>query len=217
MHLLAILATLSLLVFPRLVNAGVFFVQPLSGSTCTAGTPCVLSWDDDGILPLLPQVGTVTAGLFTGNQQLVQTIRPLEVANLNSVNFTPIAQAGPNSDSYYIAFTSTTAKVNGTAYTAYSPFFRLTGMSGSFSSPLASATATFSIPASFTNTGTIIPTTITVGNVDTSLPPSPSQSTTFTSSSPSLRRARHCDSLLQLHLPLPPPPRHRPLLQTAAL
>ncbi|KAJ7262299.1 hypothetical protein B0H12DRAFT_323833 [Mycena haematopus] len=178
MHVPAILATLSVLVFPRLVNAGVYFIQPQSGSTCTGGTPCVLEWDDDGILPLLPEVGVVTAGLFTGEQQLVQTIPPLNAAARNSITFTPIAQAGPNSNSYYIAFISTTAKQNGTEYTAFSPFFKLEGMSGSFSSPLASATTTFSIPVSLTHTGTIIPTTITIGNVDTSLPPLPSASAT---------------------------------------
>ncbi|KAF7376034.1 hypothetical protein MSAN_00018200 [Mycena sanguinolenta] len=154
------------------------FIQPQSGSTCTGGTPCVLEWDDDGILPLLPEIGIVTAGLYTGEQQLVQSIPPLNVADVNSITFTPLAQAGPNSGSYYIAFTSTTAKENGTEYIGFSPFFKLEGMSGSFSSPLASATTTFSIPASLTHTGTIIPTTITIGNVDTSLPPVSSPSST---------------------------------------
>ncbi|KAJ6499429.1 hypothetical protein C8R45DRAFT_115294 [Mycena sanguinolenta] len=178
MHFLATLATLSVLVFSPLVSAGIYFIQPQSGTTCTGGTPCVLEWDDDGILPLLPEIGIVTAGLFTGEQQLVQTIPPLNAADVNSITFTPLAQAGPNSGSYYIAFTSTTAKENGTEYVGFSPFFKLEGMSGSFSSPFASATTTFSIPVSLTHTGTIIPTTVTVGNVDTSLPSLPSASTT---------------------------------------
>ncbi|KAF7362003.1 hypothetical protein MVEN_00545500 [Mycena venus] len=183
MHLPATLATLSVLVFAPFVSAGVYFIQPQSGSTCTGGTPCRLEWLDDGIAPLLNAVGVVRAGLFTGEQQLVQTLQPVDVASLHSVEFTPIAQAGPNSNSYYIAFTSTTAKENGTDYTAFSPFFVLKGMSGDFSSPLASATTAFSIPKSITHTGTIIPTTITVGTVDTSLPPMPSPSTTSSSSS----------------------------------
>ncbi|KAJ6593775.1 hypothetical protein B0H19DRAFT_1091963 [Mycena capillaripes] len=172
------LAALLLLDFALFVSAGVYFIQPASGSTCTGGTPCVLSWLDDGDSPLLDAVGVVTAGLFTGKQQLVQTIPPLDVAGLHSIEFTPDAQAGPNSDSYYVAFTSKSAKVNGTDYSAFSPFFTLTGMSGDFSSPLASATATFSIPSSIIHSGSIIPTTITVGSVDTSLPPIPTPSTT---------------------------------------
>ncbi|KAJ7925166.1 hypothetical protein B0H13DRAFT_2248879 [Mycena leptocephala] len=180
MHLLA---TLLLLDFALFVSAGVYFIQPASGSTCTGGTPCVLSWLDDGDSPLLNAVGVVTAGLFHGKQQLVQTLQPLDVAGVHSVEFTPIAQAGPNSDSYYIAFTSTSANENGTDYTAFSPFFTLEGMSGSFSSPLASATATIPIPASLTRSGTIIPVTITVGNVDTSLPPLPTLSTTSSKAS----------------------------------
>ncbi|KAJ7701826.1 hypothetical protein B0H17DRAFT_924028 [Mycena rosella] len=75
------------------------FVQPANGSTCTGGTPCSLQWLDDGDAPLLNEIGVVTAGLFTGKQQLVQTIKPLDVSNLHSVQFTPNAQAGPNSGS----------------------------------------------------------------------------------------------------------------------
>ncbi|KAJ7346492.1 hypothetical protein DFH08DRAFT_868419 [Mycena albidolilacea] len=183
MHLPAMIATLLVLLFARFVNAAVYFIQPQSRSTCTGGTPCELEWDDDGIRPLVPDLGVVTAGLFTGEQQLVQTLPPLDLASVHSANFTPIKQAGPNSDSYYIAFTSTTARdANGTLISAFSPFFSLKGMSGSFSSPLASATTSFSVPKTLTQTGSIIPTTITVGNVDTSLPPLPSPSTTSTSS-----------------------------------
>ncbi|KAJ7622832.1 hypothetical protein DFH06DRAFT_1231586 [Mycena polygramma] len=174
MHLFPLLLLLDFALF---ASAGVYFIQPASGSTCSAGTPCTVSWLDDGDSPLLDAVGVVTVGLYTGTQQMVQTIPPLDVASLHSVEFTPDAQAGPNSDSYCIAFTSTNAKENGTDYIAFSPFFTLKGMSGSFSSPLASATASRSIPSSLTRTGSIIPTTITVGSVNTSLPPLPTPST----------------------------------------
>ncbi|KAK7057299.1 hypothetical protein R3P38DRAFT_3341669 [Favolaschia claudopus] len=171
-----ILVIFSVLVCALRVNAGVYFIQPASGSKCKAGAECTVQWDDDGILPLLNDVGIVTAGLYTGKQQLVQSLPPLDVASRQSIKFTPMAQAGPNSESYYLAFKSTTAKLNGTDYLAFSPFFSLEGMSGDFSSPLASATTTFSTPKFLSNTGTLIPTTIVVGNVDTSLPPSPSPS-----------------------------------------
>ncbi|KAJ6475233.1 hypothetical protein C8R47DRAFT_1142706 [Mycena vitilis] len=176
---------LLLLDFALFASAGVYFIQPASGSTCSGGTPCTVSWLDDGDSPLLDAVGVVTAGLYTGAQQMVQTIPSLDVAGLHSVEFTPDAQAGPNSNSYYVAFTSTNAKQNGTDYISFSPFFTLKGMSGSFSSPLASATASRSIPSSLTHTGSIIPTTITVGSVNTSLPPLPTLSTSTSKSATS--------------------------------
>ncbi|KAJ7507344.1 hypothetical protein B0H11DRAFT_200650 [Mycena galericulata] len=172
-----ILAAFVALDFALFVSAGVYFIEPASGSICTGGSPCQLQWLDDGNSPLENEVGVVTAGMFTGNQQLVQSIPPLDVASVHSVQFTPNAQAGPNSDSYYIAFTSTTDTVNGTKYVAFSPFFTLKGMSGSFSSPLAAATSTIPIPASLTHTSAdTVGTTIVVGSVGTSLPPLPTTS-----------------------------------------
>ncbi|KAF7297126.1 hypothetical protein MIND_00945500 [Mycena indigotica] len=150
--------------------AGLYFLQPASGSSCTGGSPCTVSWLDDGNRPLLPSIGVVTAGLYTGKMQLVQTLPPVDTSNVLSYQFTPIPEAGPNSNAYYIAFTSTETKVNGTNYVGFSPFFTLKGMSGSFSSPLASATRSVAIPTTISNRpGSIIPTTITVGNVDTSV------------------------------------------------
>ncbi|KAJ7188390.1 hypothetical protein C8R46DRAFT_1054633 [Mycena filopes] len=203
MHLLLLLH------FALVARAGVYFIQPAQGSSCTGGAPCTLSWLDDGSAPFITDVGVVSAGLYTGKQQLVQAIAPLNVADRHSIEFTPNAQAGPNSASYYIAFISTHETVNGTQYAAFSPFFALDGMSGSFSSPLASATHTFSVPASLTQTGSLSDVTITVGNVDTSLPPSAptssapltskSQTSSSHSSSPTSTSSRFTVS------PLPPP------------
>lgn len=80
------------------------FIEPASKSTCTAGSPCTIEWLDDGNSPLLNKVGVVTAGLYHGNQvnfhrgladgtftlpqQLVQTIQPLDVAAIHSIQFT---------------------------------------------------------------------------------------------------------------------------------
>ncbi|KAF7320874.1 hypothetical protein HMN09_00174000 [Mycena chlorophos] len=152
-----------------LAHAALFFLQPASGSSCTGGSPCTVSWEDDGNSPLLGAIGVVTAALYTGEMQLVQTLAPIDVANVLSYKFTPIPGAGPNSDTYYIAFTSTSDKVNGTSYVGFSPFFTLNGMSGSFASPLSTATASISVAASLTKqSGTILPTTITIGSIDTS-------------------------------------------------
>ncbi|KAJ7115782.1 hypothetical protein C8R44DRAFT_628800 [Mycena epipterygia] len=170
--------------FALLVSAGVYVIKPASGTTCTGGTPCTIEWLDDGNHPLLNEIGVVTVGLFSGKQQLVQTIQPLDVSASHSVQFTPNPQAGPNSGSYYIAFTSTKAIVNGTKAISFSPFFTLKGMSGSFSSPLASATATIAIPTTVAHTSSNeVATTITLGSLDTSLPPLPTLSTSKASSS----------------------------------
>ncbi|KAJ7777900.1 hypothetical protein DFH07DRAFT_796539 [Mycena maculata] len=169
-----ILATFVALDLARFASAGLYFIEPANGSTCTGGSPCTIDWLDDGNAPLLNLIGTVTCGLYTGNQQLVQTIQPVDVSSIHSVQFTPNAEAGPNSGSYYIAFTSTSATVNGTKYIAFSPFFNLNGMSGSFSSPLAAATSTIPIPSSLTrqSSSDTVGTTIIVGSsLDTSLPP----------------------------------------------
>ncbi|KAJ7058196.1 hypothetical protein C8F01DRAFT_1149912 [Mycena amicta] len=172
------IAALLALESATLAHAGLYFIQPASGSTCTGGFPCTVSWLDDGNSPLLPDIGTVTAGLYTGQLQLVQTLPPVDTADILSYQFTPIPAAGPNSKTYYLAFTSTKLKTNGTNYTGFSPFFTLEGMSGSFSSPLSGATSTIAIASTVTNhPGSIIPTTITVGSVDTSFP-TPTHSTT---------------------------------------
>ncbi|KAJ7291049.1 hypothetical protein C8J57DRAFT_1271225 [Mycena rebaudengoi] len=152
-----------------LVSADVFFLKPEDGSTCTAGVPCTIEWIDDGNTPQLSAVGVVTAALYTGEQQVVQRITPLDVSTIHSIEFTPNAQAGPDSDTYYVAFTSITSKVNGTASISFSPFFRLEGMSGSFDSPLPAATSTIPIPGSLTRSSTNkVGTTITVGTINTS-------------------------------------------------
>ncbi|KAF8958094.1 hypothetical protein BDZ97DRAFT_1668894 [Flammula alnicola] len=81
-----------------LVHAGLYVVQPLQGSTCRGGESCTITWLDDGIRPLLSAVGVSTVGLYTGKQQLVQTIPPVDVSSVHSITFKPNPSAGPNSD-----------------------------------------------------------------------------------------------------------------------
>ncbi|KAF8814406.1 hypothetical protein BYT27DRAFT_7082282, partial [Phlegmacium glaucopus] len=59
---------------------------------------CTVTWLDDGEKPLLSVIGVSTVGLYTGMQQLVQTIAPVDVANTHSITFTPLPDAGPNFD-----------------------------------------------------------------------------------------------------------------------
>ncbi|THV05731.1 hypothetical protein K435DRAFT_646661 [Dendrothele bispora CBS 962.96] len=81
------------------VQAALYVLQPASGSVCHAGQECTIQWTDDGESPTLSLVGVVTIGLYTGDMQLVQSIPATNVAQAQSVTFTPISEAGPNSDS----------------------------------------------------------------------------------------------------------------------
>ncbi|KAG6839225.1 hypothetical protein C0991_004644 [Blastosporella zonata] len=208
---LALALAFSFLQFALLSEAGIYILQPEAHSTCHGGQACTIEWLDDGTRPLLAAAGLSTFGLYTANlrlarsrppyaQQLVQAIPPTDVSKTRSVSFKPNPAAGPNSDSYYIAIISTTAKQNSSdlssvPYTAFSPYFSIDQMTGSFSSPLAEATSTIPIPSSLTRSvsGTVTPipsrtilSTITVGTLSTSLPPIPTLTLTIptTKSSP---------------------------------
>jgi len=63
-------------------------VDPHAGSTCQAGVPCTVSWVDDGMRPLFSAIGVSTVGLYTGKQQLVQRIAPVDVTKQTSLTFT---------------------------------------------------------------------------------------------------------------------------------
>ncbi|KIY69020.1 hypothetical protein CYLTODRAFT_350429 [Cylindrobasidium torrendii FP15055 ss-10] len=80
------------------VHATLYVVEPRAGATCYGGQECTVTWLDDGATPLLTSYGMAQVGLYTGNQQLVQTIQPLDVSQSLSLTFTPIPEAGPNSD-----------------------------------------------------------------------------------------------------------------------
>ncbi|KAL0570646.1 hypothetical protein V5O48_011313 [Marasmius crinis-equi] len=201
MHLTLLALALALLVALEAivsVEAALYVINPQEGSTCHGGEECTVEWLDDGSRPLLSTIGVATIGLYTGNQQLVQRIDAVDVSKVQSLRFTPIPGAGPDSDAYYIAFSSTTFSENGTEFLSFSPFFKLDQMSGSFSSALDSATSSLEIPSSLTAStdGTASSTplsTITVGTLSTSLPPletptsaASSTSSTETSSSTTL-------------------------------
>ncbi|KAK0194370.1 hypothetical protein F5146DRAFT_1035543 [Armillaria mellea] len=125
-----------------------YVIEPNSGTSCHGGQNCTV-------------------------EQLVQRIDPVDTSTTHSLTFTPIPEAGPDSDTYYICFTSTSVFDNGTAVMAFSPFFQLDQMTGSFATPLESATASIVIPTSLTQTSAADSTselsTIIVGTLSTSL------------------------------------------------
>ncbi|KAK0451710.1 hypothetical protein EV421DRAFT_1772581 [Armillaria borealis] len=147
-----------------------YVIEPNSGSSCHGGQDCTVEWLDDGVRPLLSSFGVSTVGLYTGTQQLVQNIDPVDTSTTHSLTFTRQALT---SDTYYICFTSTSIFDNGTAVMAFSPFFQLDQMTGSFATPLESATASIAVPTSLTQTSAADSTselsTIIVGTLSTSL------------------------------------------------
>lgn len=173
-----------------LVDAALFTIEPFQNSTCSGGKPCVVTWVDDGQQPLLQAMGISTVALCTMTQQLVQTITPVDVALASELTFTPFPDAGPDSDDYYITFTSTEFNTtDGSPYMAYSAFFGLRDMSGSFDSPLPAATSSIPIPQSLKDQPTSSSTnTVTIGTLPTSprlytSSPLPTSSVTSTSGS----------------------------------
>ncbi|KAF8236142.1 hypothetical protein L208DRAFT_1391265 [Tricholoma matsutake] len=155
-----------------LVDAGLYVIKPSAGSKCHGGQQCTIAWDEDGTRPLLPAIGICTVGIYTGKQQLVQELAPVDVSNKHSTTFIPNPHAGPNSDTYYIGIISTSYKqLDNTSYMAFSPFFGIDHMLGSFQTPLPSATSTKPLPSSLAHSGSSttstssVLSTITVGTL----------------------------------------------------
>ncbi|KAF9260648.1 hypothetical protein L218DRAFT_932066 [Marasmius fiardii PR-910] len=176
MHIFSLALALALVALEAIVSveAALYVINPRQGDTCHGGQECSVEWVDDGTRPLLSSMGVVTIGLYTGNQQLVQSIPAVDVSKVQSFKFTPIPEAGPDSDAYYIAFSSTTFDQNGTSFLSFSPFFKLDQMTGSFDSPLDSATSSIEIPSSLTastEAQSSSTSTITVGTLSTSQSP----------------------------------------------
>ncbi|KAG8216155.1 hypothetical protein J3R82DRAFT_8161 [Butyriboletus roseoflavus] len=121
--------------------ANVFITSPVTSTTMTGGQQASITWMDDGKQPSLAQFGNATIGIYTGNA-VVQT--PLQmipgsinVSAMSSISFTPDATIGPDSNEYFIRFTSLSYMNPSTpqyAEEAFSAKFTLTGMTGSFNS-----------------------------------------------------------------------------------
>ncbi|EPQ51804.1 hypothetical protein GLOTRDRAFT_48095 [Gloeophyllum trabeum ATCC 11539] len=80
------------------VKAALYVVSPAAGSTCHGGQPCTVTWLDNGEEPLLSSIGACTVGLYTGTDELLQQIEPVNVGSAHSLQFTPDPAVGPNGD-----------------------------------------------------------------------------------------------------------------------
>jgi len=128
--------------------ATIFITSPVATTTCTAGQPCSVQWDDNGVPPSLAQVGPCSIGIYAGSvtqQTLLQMISPsLDVSTTASVSFNPDPSIGPNTNIYFIKFISAGLKdtaVPTAPYEQFSAKFTLAGMTGTFNSTVAAEVA----------------------------------------------------------------------------
>ncbi|KAH9974377.1 hypothetical protein BGW80DRAFT_178610 [Lactifluus volemus] len=133
------------LAYLQAVFGALYVVEPNAQTVCHGGEPCVVQWLDDGVKPLLADMGPCYVALFSGNQRLIQQIEPIDVSTNHSLTFTPNRIAGPNSNTYYVEFSSINLS---NASLAYSPNFSMDQMKGSFESPVAELTSTIPVPSS---------------------------------------------------------------------
>jgi len=125
------------------VLATVFMTSPTAQTTCTGGKQCTISWQDDGKAPTLAQFGQASIGIWVGSvssQTEIQHIQDgVNVATTAAVQFTVNPTIGPNSNVYFVRFTSATAKDPANPANpieAFSAKFTLNGMSGQFNSSI---------------------------------------------------------------------------------
>ncbi|KAG2076244.1 hypothetical protein BDR04DRAFT_1090175 [Suillus decipiens] len=123
--------------------ANVFITSPVATTTFTAGQQATISWQDDGTTPSLTSFGAALVGIYTGNanqQTLLQTVSPsIDVSATSSITFTPDGTIGPNSNEYFVRFTSLNLKDATNSQfpaEAFSAKFTLTGMTGTFNSTI---------------------------------------------------------------------------------
>ncbi|TFK75718.1 hypothetical protein BDN72DRAFT_452759 [Pluteus cervinus] len=83
-----VLSTIVALCFALHVYAGIFVITPAVDSVCYGGQPCEVRWLDDGSIPLLNAFGLSEVGVYTGNQQLVQRLPPVDVSDTHTLEFT---------------------------------------------------------------------------------------------------------------------------------
>ncbi|KAG9024189.1 hypothetical protein FRB95_011961 [Tulasnella sp. JGI-2019a] len=121
--------------------ATIYVTQPVASTTCPAGQPCTVAWNDDGTTPALGTIGACSIDLCTGGvqtQTCLQNIAPsMDVSQNAQVQFNPDASIGENGAMWFIKFTSINYKDPATpqfAFTSFSAKFTLTGMTGTFNS-----------------------------------------------------------------------------------
>ncbi|KAN0125280.1 hypothetical protein V8E53_015644 [Lactarius tabidus] len=125
-----------------------YVINPTTQTQCYGGQPCLVEWLDDGYMPLLTTMGPCQVALYSSDEELVQQIDPVDVSASHSLTFTPSPNAGPNSNAYYVQFTSITSSNPSQPLLAFTPDFSIENMTGSFNSPVPELTSTIPVPLS---------------------------------------------------------------------
>ncbi|KAG8902171.1 hypothetical protein FRB99_004808 [Tulasnella sp. 403] len=119
--------------------ATIYTTQPVSSSKCSATLVCKVDWQEDGVAPLLGQIGPVSIDLCSGSQfqqVCVQNISPsIDVSLSSSTTFRADPHIGPTGQWYFVKYTALNFAdpPNPTVpFTAYSAKFSLVGMMGPF-------------------------------------------------------------------------------------
>lgn len=166
--------------------ANVFITSPVASTTWTAGQQATVTWQDDGMTPNLSSFGAALVGIYTGNanqQTLLQIISSsVDVSTTSSVAFTPDGTIGPDSNEYFVRFTSINLKDATNSQfpaEAFSAKFSMTGMTGTFNSTVQAeingqstapigATSTFSASGTMKTVSTTSPATVSASGSKTS-------------------------------------------------
>jgi hypothetical protein len=143
------------------VAATIYVTQPVASTTCQAGTPCTVAWNDDGTAPPLATIGACDIELCIGDvttQICLQDISTMDVSQNAQIPFNPDATIGGNSNDYFIKFISKAYKdpTNPTfQYTSFSAKFTLTGMTGTFNATVSAAIAGASVAPAATSVSAV--------------------------------------------------------------
>ncbi|KAG2121257.1 hypothetical protein DEU56DRAFT_834567 [Suillus clintonianus] len=162
------------------VLANVFITSPVATTTFTGGQQATITWQDDGLTPNLTTFGAALVGIYTGNanqQTLLQTVSAsVDVSTTTSIVFTPDATIGPNSNEYFVRFTSLNLKDATNSQfpaEAFSAKFTMTSMTGTFNSTVQAeingqSTAPIGATATSSASGTMKTVATTSGSVSVS-------------------------------------------------
>ncbi|KAF5384250.1 hypothetical protein D9615_003339 [Tricholomella constricta] len=123
--------------------ANVYTTSPTASTKFSGGKEATISWQDDGKAPSMKDFGPAKVSIYVGNAQqqtLLQTIVPsVDVSTTQSIQFTPDASIGPNSNEYFIRFESLSLKDAAQPQfpaLAFSSKFEMDSMTGVFSAPV---------------------------------------------------------------------------------
>jgi ElaB/YqjD/DUF883 family membrane-anchored ribosome-binding protein len=138
MRLTTAVTTIAALAVPALGELAV--TSPTASTTCSGGQRCTVAWSDNGSGATLAQQGNTTVALYTGGksqQTFLQPIAfpdPVNVATVDSIEFTVDPAVGENGRFYFIRFSSVALKDGANPYLSFSAVFTLDRMTGTFNS-----------------------------------------------------------------------------------